>query len=82
MNTLGLQFKNMVSSLNIAQNLNNYQNQEINKPRFAISIKEMQTISNALIIYSKHLQKKQNETKAEQTLELEERIFDYLQNVA
>lgn len=82
MNTLGLQFKNMVSSLNLAQNLNNSPIQETNKPRFSISVKEMQTISNALIVYSKHLQKKQNGTKAEQTLALEERIFDYLQNVA
>lgn len=46
--------------------------------RFSISIKEMQMISNALIVYSKHLNRKENESKATEALSLEDRIYQYL----
>jgi len=47
--------------------------------KFAISIKEMQTISCALLIYAKHLEKRELGERASNARTLEERIFHYLQ---
>jgi len=46
--------------------------------KMAITIYEMQTISNALIAYAKLLNKKNENSKAQDARKLEKRIFDQL----
>lgn len=46
--------------------------------KMAITIYEMQTISNALVAYAKLLNKKNENSKAQDARKLEKRIFDQL----
>jgi len=93
MNTLGLALKQWSSFLNkasfeegnIVENTPKRQMVYEKKPaiqnKMAISLQDLEYISEALLFYSKHLAKQQRYEKMEKVKDLDQRIFQILENM-
>jgi len=75
MSTIGINFRNLGYLLNgIAKKENSI------KPKAQISLQDLEHISDALLVYTRHLSKKKNFDKMNEVKELDKRIFQLLED--